>query len=106
MHVRKTRTAVAKVCSATVLALLLCGAWCQAATTNPFICAPPNTNPVNSTPACPGGTAILAPNASPPDFPRFAFSKGSLDMIITFDFITLQINSATGNVQDICSLLS
>jgi hypothetical protein len=53
------------------------------------------------------GTAILI-NAvgAVPGFPQFAFTKGKLDMIITPDFITLQINSFNGVVQDICSLLS
>ena len=47
---------------------------------------------------------ILAPGAVP-NFPQFALTKGQLDMIITLDFITLQINSFNGTVQDICSVL-
>ncbi len=47
---------------------------------------------------------ILAPGAVP-NFPQFALTKGQLDMIITLDFITLQINSFHGTVQDICSQL-
>ena len=53
------------------------------------------------------GTAILtiAPGAAP-GFPSFAFTRGKLELISTPDFITLQINSFHGTVQDICSLLS
>jgi hypothetical protein len=53
------------------------------------------------------GTAILI-NAvgAVPDFPQFAFTKGKLDMITTLDFITLQVNSFNGVVQNVCSLLS
>jgi hypothetical protein len=53
------------------------------------------------------GTAVLtiAPGAAPA-FPSFAFTRGKLDMITTPDFITLQITSFEGTVQDVCSLLS
>ena len=53
------------------------------------------------------GTAVLtiAPGVAP-GFPSFAFTRGKLDMITTPDFITVQINSFKGTVQDICSLLS
>jgi hypothetical protein len=36
-------------------------------------------------------------------FPSFAFSKGRLDMLITQDFVTLQLYSSQGTVQDICA---
>ena len=53
------------------------------------------------------GTAILilAPGAVP-GFPQFAFTKGKLDMVVSPDFITLQISDFHGVVQDICALLS
>ena len=52
------------------------------------------------------GTAVvtIAPGAAP-GFPSFAFTRGKLDMLTTPDFITVQINSFQGPVQDICSLL-
>lgn len=54
------------------------------------------------------GTAVLtiAPGAAAPGFPSFAFTRGKLDMVITPDFITLQIISFHGTVQDVCRLLS
>jgi hypothetical protein len=52
------------------------------------------------------GTAVLlvAPGVAP-GFPQFALTKGRIDMLITPDFTTLQINAWQGNVQDICTLL-
>jgi hypothetical protein len=47
---------------------------------------------------------ILAPGAAP-GFPQFAFTKGKLDMIVTPDFVTQQINDFRGTVQDVCDLL-
>jgi hypothetical protein len=47
---------------------------------------------------------VIAPGAVP-QFPSFAFSKGRLDMLITQDFVTLQLYSSQGTVQDICALL-
>jgi len=52
------------------------------------------------------GPAILViePGAIP-TFPTFAFTKGRVDMLITPSFVTLQVNSFDGTVQDICQML-
>lgn len=52
------------------------------------------------------GTAalLLAPGAAP-GFPTFALVRGRVDLISTLDFITLQINSFSGTVADVCKLL-
>jgi hypothetical protein len=47
---------------------------------------------------------LIAPGAVP-TFPTFAYTQGRVDMLITTNFVTLQLASSTGRVQDICQML-
>jgi hypothetical protein len=53
-----------------------------------------------------GSNVLFFPPGSAPGFPRFALTHGRLDITTASDFTVLSLITSTGNVQDVCTLLS